>query len=98
MREAGVDISAQRTNTVDELPDPDFACVVTLCDRAQESCLLSLRAARTVHVGFEDPAAATGSEEQVMMAFRGVRDEIKTFVEGLPENLDISRTTQTEPR
>ena len=96
MREAGVDISAQRSKTVDELPDLDFDCVVTLCARAQESCPLFLGAARTVHVGFEDPAAVTGPEEQIMMAFRRVRDEIKAFVEGLPDNLDTSQTTQAK--
>jgi len=87
MREVGMDISAQKSKTTNELPDIDFDYVITVCDNARETCPLFLRAGTMVHVGFDDPAAATGSEEQIMAVFRRVRDEVRAFVEQMPGNL-----------
>ena len=88
MAEIGIDISAQQSKTTDELPDIDFDYVITVCDHAKETCPLFLRAATMVHAGFEDPAGATGSEDEIMAVFRRVRDEIRAFVEKMPENLE----------
>lgn len=88
MAEIGIDISTQQSKTTDELPDIEFDYVVTVCDHAKETCPLFLRAATMVHAGFEDPAAATGSEEEIMAVFRSVRDGIRAFVEKMPGNLE----------
>jgi arsenate reductase len=94
MAEAGVDISGQRAKHVGEFAGQEFDVVVTLCDQARESCPF-FPAGRTVHRGFEDPAAATGSEEEVLAVFRRVRDQIKAFVQGMPDNL-LENQTQEE--
>jgi len=87
MAEASVDISGQRAKHVEELRDIEFDLVVTLCDSARESCPVPPRAKRVLHRSFPDPAKAEGSEEEVLDAFRRVRDLIRDFVAGLPENL-----------
>jgi arsenate reductase len=85
MAEAGIDISGHRSKHVDELADINFDYVVTVCDDAREQCPLFTGKAKTLHVSFEDPAAATGTPEEVLAVFRKVRDQIKAFVEKLPE-------------
>jgi arsenate reductase len=90
MREAGVDISAQRSKTVDEVSDIDFDVVVTVCDNARESCPVFPGKVRTAHKGFDDPprlAADSETEEEALVHYRRVCDEIRAFVEGLPDNL-----------
>jgi len=90
MAEAGVDISAHRSKAVAKLMDTEFDYVVTVCGHAHETCPLFPGQARIVHVGFEDPpklAADAQTEEEALEHYRRVRDEIRTFVEGLPENL-----------
>ncbi|MEW6448173.1 MAG: arsenate reductase ArsC [Bacillota bacterium] len=87
MSEAGVDIGGQRAKHVDELREIEFDLAVTLCDSARESCPLPPRARRVLHRSFPDPAKAEGSAEEVLAAFRRVRDLIRDFVAGLPENL-----------
>ncbi|MDP2210544.1 MAG: arsenate reductase ArsC [Candidatus Aquicultor sp.] len=84
MREAGVDISGQRSKLVKEFEDVEFDYVVTVCGHANESCPYFPGKTRVVHVGFEDPARASGTEEEIMAVFRRVRDEIRAFVETLP--------------
>ncbi|MGQ9532600.1 MAG: arsenate reductase ArsC [Desulfotomaculales bacterium] len=86
MAEAGVDISGQRAKSVTEFAGREFDVAVTLCDDARESCPF-FPAKKLVHRAFEDPAAATGSEEEVLAVFRRVRDEIRAFVQGMPDNL-----------
>ena len=88
MAEAGVDISMHQSQHIDEFSGIDFDYVVTLCDNASESCPVFSGKARIVHKPFEDPYFASGSEEQIMATFRKVRDDIRTFVETLPENLE----------
>lgn len=90
MAEAGVDISGHRSKSVDELPSTDFDYVVTVCDHAHESCPLFPGKTKVVHVGFDDPprlAQEAKSEEEALVHYRRVRDEIKAFVETLPEGL-----------
>lgn len=87
MQKAGVDISQQRSKHVDECRNVEFDLVVTVCDHAKEKCPLFLGPARKIHWSFEDPAKAEGSEDEVLTAFRRVRDEIREFVTRLPESL-----------
>ncbi|HEB50521.1 MAG TPA: arsenate reductase ArsC [Desulfobulbus sp.] len=91
MAEAGVDISGQQSRLVSELPVQDFDYVVTVCDHAHESCPLFPGTARVVHRGFDDPprlAAGAASEEEALEPYRRVRDEIRAFVETLPDALE----------
>ena len=91
MAEAGVDISGQRSKKVDELDAVDFDYVVTVCGHANETCPMWLRGkARVVHVGFDDPPALAKSartEEEVLGAYRRVRDEIRDFILKTPQIL-----------
>jgi len=94
MAEAGVDISAQRSKHVSELKDIAFDYVVTVCDNARESCPLFPGRAKVVHAGFDDPprlAKDANTEEETLGHYRRVRDEIRTFVETLPESLTGKR-------
>lgn len=91
MREAGVDISGQDSKLVSDLPVQEFDYVVTVCDHAHESCPLFPGRTRVVHMGFDDPprlAAGADSEEEKLAPYRRVRDEIRAFVETLPECLE----------
>lgn len=90
MAEAGVDISAQRSKNVADLRDVSFDYVVTVCGHAHETCPAFFGKAKVVHVGFDDPpklAKEAKSEEEALGHYRRVRDEIRDFVAGLPENL-----------
>ena len=87
MAEVGVDISMQRSKHVRVLKDIPFDYVVTVCDNARESCPLFPGKTKIAHRDFEDPAAAKGSEEEVLAVFRRVRDQIRAFIEGLPDIL-----------
>lgn len=90
MAEAGVDISGQRSKLVVDLATLDFDYVVTVCDRAAESCPLFPGKARVVHHGFDDPprlAKAAANAEAVLDCYRLVRDEIRAFVATLPASL-----------
>ena len=92
MAEAGVDISRQRSKPVDELKGIEFDGVVTVCDHAHESCPIFPGKTKVVHVGFDDPprlAREAKTEEEALAHYRRVRDEIKAFVEKLPEALDV---------
>ena len=91
MAEAGVDISGQRSKHVDELKQIDFDYVVTVCAHAHESCPVFPGRAKVVHVGFDDPpalAAACKTEEEKLNCFRTLRDQIKAFIQTLPEALE----------
>ena len=88
MAEAGVDISGHRSKHADELKDIDFDYVVTVCDHARESCPRFSGRTEVVHVGFDDPprlAEEAGTEEEAINCYRRVRDQIKAFVETLPD-------------
>lgn len=91
MAEEGIDISMQQSQRLDEFSEIDFDYVITLCDNAAENCPVFTGKARVLHRSFEDPYFATGSEEEVMGTFRKVRNEIRKFVEAMPDNLkDLS--------
>ncbi len=91
MAEAGIDITDQRSKKVDELIEVPLDVVVTVCGHANETCPVWLRnRAKLVHIGFDDPpklARSARTEEEVLSSYRRVRDEIRTFVSGLPGNL-----------
>lgn len=91
MKEAGVDISGYRSKNVNELKDIAFNVVVTVCGHANESCPMWLgKKARIVHVGFDDPpklAKDAKTEEEALVPYRRVSDEIRQFIESLPEAL-----------
>ncbi|MGB5174048.1 MAG: arsenate reductase ArsC [Thermoanaerobaculia bacterium] len=90
MREVGVSISEQHSKGLEGLLDLDLDYVVTVCDGAHESCPVFPGRARIVHRGFEDPPALAeeaSSEEEALSHYRRIRDEIRRFVETLPEGL-----------
>jgi arsenate reductase (thioredoxin) len=90
MAEAGVDISGHRSKHVRELREVAFDYVVTVCGNAQESCPVFSGTTKVVHVGFDDPprlAKEARTEEEALTHYRRVRDEIRQFVETLPESL-----------
>ncbi|WP_146428878.1 arsenate reductase ArsC [Blastopirellula retiformator] len=80
MSELGVDISANESKHVDQFADQPFDLVVTVCDNAKEACPVFPGAKLTLHWPFDDPADATGDDEEKMVMFRRVRDEIKTKI------------------
>ena len=90
MAEAGVDISHHQSKRLVDLPSLDFDYVVTVCDHARESCPVFPGKAKVIHVGFDDPprlAAGAATEAERLQPYRRVRDEIRRFVESLPERL-----------
>jgi arsenate reductase len=90
MAEAGVDISGHRSKLVGELSGIDFDYVVTVCDNARESCPLFPGKAKVVHAGFDDPprlAAGAKTGDERLAPYRRVRDEIRAFVQTLPDSL-----------
>ncbi|QDT44122.1 Arsenate-mycothiol transferase ArsC2 [Gimesia alba] len=81
MRELDIDLSENTSKSLDQFTDQDFDLVVTVCDNAKESCPVFTGATLTLHWPFDDPADATGSDEEKMKTFRRVRDEIKTKIQ-----------------
>ena len=91
MAEAGVDISGQRSKLLGELRGVDLDYVLTVCDNAYESCPLFPGKAKVVHVGFDDPprlATDAKTEDERLAPYRRVREEIRAFVETLPDSLE----------
>ena len=91
MAEVGIDISGYRSKSTTELMDIGFDYVITLCDDAQQSCPFFPAKTRVLHHGFEDPPALSfyaKSEEEAMVHYRRIRDEIRDFVVTLPESLE----------
>jgi len=78
MAEEGIDISGARPELVDARLGEHWDLVVTVCDSAKEACPVFPGPVRRMHVGFEDPAEAVGSEEERLAVFRRVRDEIRS--------------------
>lgn len=78
MAEIGIDISQQKSESVTDYLNTSFDYVITVCDGAKEACpVFTGKVKHRLHMGFEDPAAATGTEEQVMPLYRKVRDQIR---------------------
>jgi len=90
MAEAGVDISKHKSKHLNELKDIQFDWVITVCDSANESCPVFPGDVKRFHVSFDDPpklAKNAKSEEEAISYYRRVRDEIRAFIEKLPQNL-----------
>ena len=82
MKEAGIDISDHTPHNVSEYINESWDYVITVCGGANESCPVFVGNVRhRLHVGFDDPSDAIGSEELVLAEFRRVRDDIKTKFE-----------------
>ena len=81
MHELGIDISSNTSKSLDQFRDQDFDLVVTVCDNAKESCPVFPGANETLHWPFDDPADATGTDDEKMVVFRRVRDEIKERIQ-----------------
>jgi arsenate reductase len=91
MAEAGIDISSYRSKDIISLLDIPFDYVITVCSHADENCPVFPRPLKKIHRGFDDPprlAADAGSEEEVLNHYRRVRDEIRRFVESIPDSLE----------
>lgn len=90
MAEVGVDISDQKSQNIREFADLDLDYVVTVCGHAHETCPIFPGTAKVVHVGFDDPPAMAkqfSDLDQQLDCYRRVRDEIRYFVEQLPDCL-----------
>jgi len=78
MSELGIDISAGYPQNVSEFIDKSFDYVITVCGDAKETCPVFIGEVKhNLHIGFDDPADATGTEEEILGVFRIIRDKIK---------------------
>jgi len=77
MKELGIDISGHRSKSIDEFVNEKFDFVITLCDHAAESCPVFFGGTRRMHMGFPDPSAITGTEQEKLAFFRKLRDQIR---------------------
>ena len=77
MAEKGLDISQNVPNSINDFLVNNFDYVITVCDGAKESCpAFTGDVKRRMHIGFDDPAEVTGSEEYILSEYRRIRDEI----------------------
>ncbi len=95
MAEVGVDISAQQSKLVNDFMDMELDAVITVCGHAHETCPYFPPRCKVIHVGFDDPprmakelAEQGADEDQQLNCYRKIRDEIKAFVEKMPENIN----------
>lgn len=78
MAEAGIDLSEHYTKNVNQFIHKSFDYVITVCDNAKDECPVFWGTVKNrLHIGFEDPAGVTGTEEEILSAFRNTRDRIK---------------------
>ena len=78
MKEVGIDLAGQLPQKVDEYLEKAFDFVITVCGHAQENCPVFLgNVKQRLHMGYDDPAEATGSEEEIYAEFRRIRDGIR---------------------
>lgn len=88
MEEIGVDIAGQESENLDKYVEQPFDYVITVCDRAKETCPVFPGGDAQLHWSFDDPAAAQGTDEQRLPEFRRVRDEIRGCIEQFLEKQD----------
>jgi arsenate reductase len=92
MSEIGIDISNHESKTVDDLGTLEFDYVVTVCGHANETCPVFPGKTNRLHVGFDDPpklAADANTEDEALVHYRRVRDDIERFVRQLPDRLEV---------
>jgi arsenate reductase len=82
MKELGIDISRRRSKGLDEFAGQEFDYVITLCSQADEACPVFFGGTKKIHMGFPDPTATAGTDEEKLAAFRRVRDLIRDQVIG----------------
>lgn len=89
MKEVGIDISQNYPKLVDQFLNDSFDYVITVCDNAKETCPVFIGDVKhNLHIGFDDPAEAIGTEEEVMPVYRRVRDEIKREFQKFVKQID----------
>jgi len=76
----GIDISSQRSKSINEFLDRKFDYVITVCDSAKETCPYFPKAEVLLHKSFEDPSKFTGSDEEITEKFRDIRDQIFEYI------------------
>lgn len=81
LAEIGIDISGNRSKSVDEFAGRDIDYVLTVCDNARENCPYFPARTKLIHHAFEDPAFVPGGDEARLAAFRRVRDQIRKYAE-----------------
>ena len=81
MSEINIDISSNRSKNIHEFEGVEFDYIITVCDNAKERCPVFSGIGKHIHKGFADPSAAKGSDNQKLMAFRIVRDEIRDWIQ-----------------
>jgi len=90
MQELGIDLSSHHPQKVDEFMDDSFDYVITVCGHAKENCPVFLGEVKQhLHIGFEDPAEATGTEEEILEEFRRIRDEIRERMKAFLEKVNV---------
>jgi arsenate reductase len=80
MNEIGIDISGQRSKSLDEFAGQAFDHVITVCDNAKGSCPVFPATTKRIHWSLDDPAAVQGSEEERLAAFRRIRDQLRSLL------------------
>jgi arsenate reductase len=94
MAEIGIDISDHRSKHLDEFLNDQVETVITVCGNADQACPVFPGQLNRHHWGFDDPAHATGSEDEQMAVFRRVRDEIRRVFEAYAAGLlDAAKRT-----
>ena len=95
MQEIGIDITSQKSELIEKYASEPIDIVVTVCASAHETCPIFPGNCKVVHAGFDDPpalakqvAADGGSQDQQLDCYRNVRDQIKSFISNMPENLN----------
>jgi len=81
LSEQGIEHKDARSKHMDEFAHETFDHVITLCDIANETCPVYFGGAKRIHIGFDDPEKATGTEDEILGVFRRVRDEIRVRIE-----------------
>ena len=81
MNELGIDISTQRSKTLDPYVDQRFDYVITVCDDANESCPIFPNATHRLHWSIPDPSKATGTETEQLGIYRQVRDDLRKRID-----------------
>ncbi|MEX1119727.1 MAG: arsenate reductase ArsC [Terrimicrobiaceae bacterium] len=98
LTEIGIDISHHTSKHMDEFLDQNIDTVITVCGNADQACPMFPGQVNRHHWGFDDPARATGTEEEIMAEFRRVRDEIKLVFEAYATGLrEGSKLTGLSP-
>lgn len=90
MREIDIDISRQRSKSIDEFTGQQFDYVITVCDNANQNCPVFPAATRRVHWSIDDPAVVGGNEQVRLAAFRAARDDLRRRLRQFVETASMS--------